>query len=166
MKTFISIVVSCLLLGVVFVFVRRADSAPVAEPMPFYEIVSFYETEQYLNWATSVDYSDYDWVETRATGTSMIQYGFADGQDIRLWYMKDCQVGDFCVFKCTVDRCVHSGVSKFLKRLVKRNGNCYWFEGNPKDWVEGGALMSSWDSRRYSWLCGKELDVTGVVKAI
>lgn len=103
-------------------------------------------------------------VVRKTVGTSMKQYGINEGEFI-FYINKECNVGDICVFLCFADKCMHDGHEMFLKKLIKKEGNCYWFEGNPKPWIENGAEFESWDSRKYGWLCHGEIYIHGVLKS-
>ena len=93
-------------------------------------------------------------------GPSMVEFGFTDPGTIKINTCQWCEVGDFCAFICTSSKCNENypveqrkGMNKLL---VKKESDCYWFEGNPshKDTV---------DSRDFGWLCGDELKIAGKV---
>ena len=94
----------------------------------------------------------------------MVDYGFSgeEGDKKKLYTLIDrCDIGENCGFNCLSDKCVarkSDGDQRgFVKHLVKKEGDCYWFEGNEDK-------KTSWDSRWYGWLCGNELEILGVYK--
>jgi hypothetical protein len=97
------------------------------------------------------------------SGDSMIQYGFKDGQLISIYPYRKCRVGNYCGFTCLAKKCIHNDHNQYLKKLVKLEGDCYWFEGNPKPIIEGDIIKTSWDSRTYGCLKTGEFKVVGVI---
>lgn len=93
------------------------------------------------------------------SGSSMVDRGFPEEEsEYNIYGILDkCDVGENCAFTCLVDKCINGDNRRFGKNLTKKDGDCYWFEGNED-------RTTSWDSRWYGWLCGDELQIEGVIK--
>lgn len=109
----------------------------------------------------------FSWNTRRMIGTSMQQHGFEDGETFRLYPNRICEPGDFCSFRCRVDKCLGNygaskGMGYWVKQLVSVDDDCYWFEGNPEPWEEGGILVQSFDSRTYGCLKSSEFVMEGI----
>ena len=107
----------------------------------------------------------------RMIGNSMQQYGFYDGASFRVDTQKTCEPGDFCSFVCLVERCrgiygEATGQVDWTKRLMSITDNCYWFEGNPENWMENGIMVQSFDSRMYGCLKQNEFRMQGVAEPL
>jgi len=111
---------------------------------------------------------------TTINGTSMEQYGIKDKSTVKVYTKRECKEGDFCAFKCNAEKCVTKSHVYYLKKLITRNNDCYWFEGNPSPREEittkindNGSIsksivkMISFDSRSYGFLCGNEVIING-----
>lgn len=61
-------------------------------------------------------------------GGSMVEYGFDDGDTLFVSLSSNCSVDEFCVFT-TNDWGEEKGI--YIKKLIRINNNCYFFEGNP-----------------------------------
>jgi len=116
---------------------------------------------------------------TTIDGTSMEQYGIKDKSTVRVYTKRECKNGDFCAFKCNAEKCAMKTHSYFLKKLITKNNDCYWFEGNPKPREEittkinnNGSISKSivkvvsFDSRSYGFLCGDEVTINGEAEQI
>ena len=106
---------------------------------------------------------DYFVVKT-LDGNSISQYGFSDGQDMRVFYNLPCRVGDICNFKCLAEKCWHSDTVRFFKKVQSIDSSgCYFFIGNSDPWLIGDIRYVSWDSRVYGSLCPGEVRIYGRV---
>lgn len=101
-----------------------------------------------------------DYHFTHLSGRSMEQYGFYDGETIKMTHEQP-RVGDFVSFRCVNDRCPQYNM---LKRLTMQSLDCYWFQGRDDMWKdEKGEVKRSMDSRVYGWVCKKDIVINGIV---
>lgn len=92
---------------------------------------------------------------------SMTEFGFTTG--MAEWYPnKTCEIGNFCGFDCLSFKCQRGVEKSFLKKLVKIENNCYYFEGNTNPWRENGILVESFDFRVFGCLMPNEFRINGV----
>lgn len=98
-------------------------------------------------------------------GGSISQFGFSDGQNMKVFPNLPCRVGDICNFKCLIDKCVNSdGTYRFFKKVQSIDSSgCYFFIGNPNPRIIGNLQYTSWDSRSYGSLCPGEFKIYGRV---
>jgi hypothetical protein len=97
-------------------------------------------------------------------GNSLSEYGFKNGQEIKIYYNQKCQPGDICAFKCLIEKCNHNGVVNYIKQLKYIENGCYWFQGNTLPWEDENFVYDSHDSRDYGLLCPGDFRMDGVVK--
>ncbi len=98
-------------------------------------------------------------VEYLVEGHSMESYGFMDGTRVDVVPATTFQVGDVIAFECTFDKC--NGA--YVKKIIKKDGECYWVEGRKDVWEENGSRRQSMDSRTtYGWLCNNDISIYGV----
>jgi len=92
-------------------------------------------------------------------GNSMDPLGFADGDFIDVMTASELQIGDVIAFECSRDACDGA----YIKRIVQKQGSCFWVEGRDDIWEENGKKKQSMDSRTtYGWLCNDDIKIYGV----
>ena len=85
------------------------------------------------------------------------------GQPFELDSFKVPEEGDIISFSC-FKKCIEGGTASngekiLTKRLIKKEGDCFWVEGDNKG--------NSYDSRTFGWICkNQDIRVNGVVTAI
>jgi hypothetical protein len=95
----------------------------------------------------------------QAEGNSMSLFGFADRALISVVPANEFRIGDIVAFECYHEGCDGA----YIKKIVKKQNNCYWLEGRRDIWKEFGIEKESLDSRTtYGWLCGDEIEIYGV----
>lgn len=104
----------------------------------------------------------YDFMKTQTfqvEGHSMESYGFYDRTLVDVVPASTFFVGDVIAFECTDEKCDGA----YIKKITKKEGDCYWVEGRKDVWLENGDRRQSMDSRTtYDWLCGEEIKIYGV----
>jgi hypothetical protein len=131
------------------------------------------QTYPNINYVSAKNISEPYFITT-INGTSMEQYGIKDNSTIKVYTKRKCKEGEICIFKCNAEKCKAKNNTYFIKKLIKKNKDCYWFEGNPKPIEkvvtrinDNGSIsksivkIMSFDSRIYGFLCGKELIIKG-----
>lgn len=92
-------------------------------------------------------------------GSSMEQYGLYGGERATIVLTSKVNEGDLVAFSCT-DVCPRT---KMIKKLIYKNGDCYWFQGRDGVWKIGEETRHSLDSRVYGWVCEKDIKIYGYV---
>lgn len=137
----------------IFVFVLWAF-------LPFGVIANAAEYVPYDN--ENIGKERYDFAHTRVfqvEGHSMESYGFFDRALVDVVPATEFFVGDVIAFECTHEKCDGA----YIKKITKKEDNCYWVEGRRDVWEENGNRRQSMDSKTtYDWLCGDEIMIYGV----
>jgi hypothetical protein len=107
----------------------------------------------------SVTY-DYEKQKTyQVDGNSMASLGFPHNTHVDVVPASDFNIGDVIAFTCTHEKCDGA----YIKKIVRKQGACYWVEGRKDKWNEDGQKKQSMDSRTtYGWLCNDDIDIIGV----
>lgn len=127
---------------------------------PVGAIVSAAEYVPYAN--DNIGQERYDFTRSRTfqvDGHSMETYGYFDRALVDVVPAKEFYVGDIVAFECGHEKC-HGA---YIKKITKKQGDCYWVEGRTDVWEENGNRRQSMDSRTtYDWLCGEDITIYGV----
>ncbi len=106
--------------------------------------------------------SNYSRWETVAYGESMYPT-IKNEQPFQLDTFINPEIGDIISFSC-FNKCIEgetasNGEKILTKRVLDRDENCFWVEGDNKD--------NSYDSREFGWICKNEdIRINGTVTAI
>lgn len=92
--------------------------------------------------------------DTMIDGISM-QPTIKDGEIVTVYKIKP-KVGDIVAANCFSSKCKYIEKTNIVKRLTKKEGDCYYLEGDNQP--------ISFDSNDFGWLCGEEIKFRGVVK--
>ncbi len=121
---------------------------PVSVYADFNEEFYEYEKVQFFN-----EFQDEHEVHI-LSGNSVEHLGLYDGDLLKLYHRKVCNIGDICSFTCLVDKCKNGEDDTFLKqienvRFVRDTGLYFTFAGRPGAYPclgEEHRLCESFDS--------------------